>query len=192
MIAHHPPVESAAVLVARVRAGDQQALATLMERYRGAMVRAARRYLASASDVEDAVQDAWLAFARFGEDVRRPECIGAWLQVATGRAALVIARRLGRIRPMGDVSRLPGFPVWWDDQEHLDDDQYEAAVSSAIGRLNPRERSLVTLLMDDPQMPYASVSEALGRPIGSLGPTRQRALRKLRRDPGLSRLVVVA
>lgn len=192
MIAHHPPVEPAAVLVERFREGDQRALATLMDRYRGAMVRAARRYLESATDVEDAVQDAWLAFARFGADVRRPECIGAWLQVATGRAALVIARRLGRMRPVGDVSRLPGFPVWWDDQEHVDDEQYEAAVSDAIGRLNPRERSLVTLLMDDPQMPYSSVSEALGRPIGSLGPTRQRALRKLRHDPGLSRLVVVA
>ena len=39
---------------------------------------------------------------------------------------------------------------------------------------------------------YAAISEAVHRPIGSLGPTRRRILTKLRQHPAMERLAVAA
>jgi DNA-directed RNA polymerase specialized sigma24 family protein len=41
-------------------------------------------------------------------------------------------------------------------------------------------RQLLRILMADPPPSYADVSEALSMPIGSIGPTRARCLRRLR------------
>ena len=38
----------------------------------------------------------------------------------------------------------------------------------------------MTLLMEDPPVSYAEISDELGLPIGSIGPTRARCLAKLR------------
>ena len=38
-------------------------------------------------------------------------------------------------------------------------------------------------------MPYAQISAQLGIPVGSIGPTRNRCLDKLRRDPAIAALI---
>jgi hypothetical protein len=39
---------------------------------------------------------------------------------------------------------------------------------------------MLGMLMADPPVPYAEISETLGVPIGSIGPIRGRCLEKLR------------
>jgi DNA-directed RNA polymerase specialized sigma24 family protein len=55
-----------------------------------------------------------------------------------------------------------------------------ASLVAAYERLPARHRRLLTLLLTDPPASYAVISEALGMPIGSIGPTRARALARLR------------
>jgi hypothetical protein len=45
------------------------------------------------------------------------------------------------------------------------------------------------MLIEDPPLPYAEISARLGIPVGSIGPTRRRCLRKLRRHPAIAALI---
>lgn len=54
------------------------------------------------------------------------------------------------------------------------------ALLMGLAELPDRQRSLLMLLLEDPPLPYEEVSARLGLPIGSIGPTRGRALTRLR------------
>ena len=53
-------------------------------------------------------------------------------------------------------------------------------VRIAVSQLPPQWKRLMELLMADPPLSYAEISDQLGLPIGSIGPTRGRCLAKLR------------
>jgi hypothetical protein len=48
---------------------------------------------------------------------------------------------------------------------------------------------LLEVLMDAPLASYEEVAEVVGMPIGSIGPTRQRCLERLRGAPVLIELI---
>jgi hypothetical protein len=49
-----------------------------------------------------------------------------------------------------------------------------------MAHLPQRWQRLLELLMSDPPASYAEISDELGLPIGSIGPTRGRCLARLR------------
>ena len=52
----------------------------------------------------------------------------------------------------------------------------------AFERLGERDQLVLTLTVTaDPAIPYAEIARRLGCPVGSIGPTRQRALWRLQR-----------
>jgi DNA-directed RNA polymerase specialized sigma24 family protein len=53
-------------------------------------------------------------------------------------------------------------------------------VREAITRLPHRWQRLMEMLMSDPPASYAEISDELGLPVGSIGPTRGRCLARLR------------
>jgi DNA-directed RNA polymerase specialized sigma24 family protein len=55
-------------------------------------------------------------------------------------------------------------------------------VRSALGTLPPHQRTLLLVLHSGPARSYEAVGAALGMPVGSIGPTRGRALERLRRE----------
>jgi DNA-directed RNA polymerase specialized sigma24 family protein len=56
----------------------------------------------------------------------------------------------------------------------------DAALWRSFSRLRAADQALLRLLMADPRPPYEEIAAALDVPIGSIGPTRQRALARLR------------
>ena len=56
------------------------------------------------------------------------------------------------------------------------------SVNGALKRLREADRRLMEMLMDTDRPDYASISRRTERPLGSIGPTRQRILSRLRRD----------
>ena len=66
--------------------------------------------------------------------------------------------------------------------------QRQAALREAFIDLPPSGQRLITLLTQDPPVPYAEISAELGIPVGSIGPTRARYLDKLRRHPAVAAL----
>lgn len=74
-------------LVRSARAGDESAFARLYERY-GRVVHALLLARASRPDVEDLVQDVFLAAWRRLDDLRDPAAFGGWIaMIARNRAA---------------------------------------------------------------------------------------------------------
>ena len=52
-------------------------------------------------------------------------------------------------------------------------------VREAVSQLPRRWQQLMELLMSDPPVSYAEISDRLGLPVGSIGPTRRRCLARL-------------
>jgi RNA polymerase sigma factor (sigma-70 family) len=174
--------------LARHRLGDRTALADLMRECGPAMTAVARRYVSAHHDAEDAVQDAWVSFVRAQHTIVHPERVAGWLCVTAARAALAIATRQSRCEPAADerIDRL-SCP-WVDDLDAIDDPRRRRMVRRAISRLSEREQELMSMLVDDEAITYEVISARTGRAIGSIGPTRQRVLTKLRRDPSIRAL----
>jgi DNA-directed RNA polymerase specialized sigma24 family protein len=59
-------------------------------------------------------------------------------------------------------------------------DELDQVVRDAMSRLPTRWQRLLELLMADPPVSYAEISDQLGVPVGSIGPTRGRCLAQLR------------
>jgi RNA polymerase sigma factor (sigma-70 family) len=67
----------------------------------------------------------------------------------------------------------------------LDDLQQQHRVREALDRLDPRSRQLLELLfLQEEPLPYGEIAARLGIAEGSIGPTRARALEKLRKLMG--------
>ena len=73
-------------------------------------------------------------------------------------------------------------------EERVSDDATLAAVLRAFGQLSPEDQQLMRLLCAVPPLDYQTIAEMLGRPIGSIGPTRARCLERLKRllPPGFN------
>ncbi|MDP9283493.1 MAG: RNA polymerase subunit sigma-24, partial [Actinomycetota bacterium] len=87
-----PPLD--AILVARLRQGDPEALGPIFDRYGAVAYRVAFRALRDNGLAEDAVQEAFLELWRRPEvydPARAP--LGSWICVLAHRRAVDIARR---------------------------------------------------------------------------------------------------
>jgi len=67
-----------------------------------------------------------------------------------------------------------------------------AALREACTRLPRCCQQLISMLTEDPPVPYAQISASLNIPVGSVGRRRSRCLDKLRRDPVIAALINAA
>jgi DNA-directed RNA polymerase specialized sigma24 family protein len=73
-------------------------------------------------------------------------------------------------------------------EERVSDDVTLRAVLTAFAQLSPEDQHLMRLLCAVPPLDYQTIAELLGRPIGSIGPTRARCLERLKKllPPGFN------
>jgi len=79
-----------------------------------------------------------------------------------------------------------------DMDEGMMRDERSQALRDALLELSPARRELLTLLLADPPLSYDEISNRLGIPIGSIGPTRARALEQLRNTDAMRALLASA
>jgi RNA polymerase sigma factor (sigma-70 family) len=167
-------------LVAQVRAGDEGAWVRLTDRYTNLLWSVARAMRLDRADAADAVQTTWLRLIERLDSLREPEHLGSWLVTTARRECLATLRRGARVR----TGLSDGWEELPDVTDPLDEallrEERDVALWKAFGRLNARCQTLLRALMADPPPSYAEVSQALGLPVGSIGPTRQRCLNTLR------------
>jgi RNA polymerase sigma factor (sigma-70 family) len=183
-----PPYRSTSDLVAAAAAGDQAAWNQLVHRYSGLLWSVARALRLAPADADDAMQGTWLRLINRLSQIRDPECIGAWLATTMRRESIRVLERKGRAIPSEDVDELAGEDPGEIDAELLRDER-DAILWRAFSRLPASDQALLQLLATEPAPSYEEIAAALDMPIGSIGPTRERALARLGRD---QRLIAVA
>jgi RNA polymerase sigma-70 factor, ECF subfamily len=148
-----------AELLDRVRAGDEQAFATLVGRYQATLLTIAAGYVPSRAVAEEVVQDTWFGVLRGLGGFEGRSSFRTWLLrilVNRARTAGTRERRSVAVRdmaPVVDQSRFDPTGHWsappelW--LEHLDDQvmaaKMAARVRLAIGELPARQREVVQL-----------------------------------------------
>lgn len=165
--------------------GDQAAWNMLVERFSGLVWATVRAYRLASNDRAEVVQTTWLRLVEHLDRIREPERLGAWL-ATTARHECLRQLRLGARETV--TSAVEQFDRPSDaalDQDVLSAER-DAALWQAFAGLGERCQALLRLLMADVAPSYEEVSAALDMPIGAIGPTRQRCLERLRRDPRLA------
>ena len=175
------PDGDVAALVLAAAAGDQVAWDGIVERYHRLVWAVVRSYRLSASDAADVTQITWLRLVEHLGSIRDPARVGAWLATTARREAL----RLSRQR-RADLDRTTevDLVVLPSDSPSVEDallrDEADAALHRALRGLGDRCQQLLRALACSPPAHYDEISQALGMPVGSIGPTRGRCLDRLR------------
>jgi RNA polymerase sigma factor (sigma-70 family) len=179
-------------LVMRARKGDSDAWDALVERFAPLIWSICRRYRLEDADANDVGQYVWLQLVDQLDAVHDPAALAGWLATTTRRECFRVLRAARRQQAFGqvlDVETIPDEQTGMAEHELLVAERH-AAVREAFNRLPAPGRQLVAMLIEDPPVPYSEISAKLGIPVGSIGPTRQRCLDKLRRDPAIAALMI--
>jgi len=161
--------------------GDQAAWDALVERFTSLLWSITRSYRLTDADAADVVQTTWLRLVEHLGRIDDPQRLAGWLATTARRECLQQIKRSGRERPTSDTEPWDGLaaPDPAVDQALLLGER-NAALWQALALLSEPCRRLLRVLMASPPPPYTDVAAALGMPVGSIGPTRQRCLKRLR------------
>lgn len=179
-------------LVLAARRGQQSAWDDLVVRFSPLVHGIVRRYRLQGSDVEDVVQTLWLRLVEHLDDLREPAALPGWIVATARNECLRLLRTRRRTQPVDPLG--PGIDHEPPDTARLDEEVVEdlervgrhELLLRAFAELSEQHRQLLLVLVEDPPPSYAEISARLGIPIGSIGPTRARALQRIRENPAVA------
>jgi RNA polymerase sigma factor (sigma-70 family) len=163
---------------------DTDWLAQRFEDHRPRLTAVAYRMLGSASEADDAVQEAWLRLSR--SDADAIENLGAWLTTVLSRVCLNVLQSR-RSRP--EVPLGPGVPEPAAGHDSGSDPEHEALLAEAIGlallvvldTLSPAER-VAFVLHDMFGMPFEAIAPIVGRNAPAARQLASRARRRVQQE----------
>jgi RNA polymerase sigma factor (sigma-70 family) len=167
-----------AVLVRRAADGDEAAWEALFEKYNGLVWWTARRFRLGDEQAADVVQMTWLRLVQHIGALRDPARLPVWLSTTARRRCIDVINQSGREQPLEESDAEPSLED--GPEEHALRRERLAIVRQAMRRLSDRQHQLLTMLVASPPVSYEEISRRLDIPIGSIGPTRARALNRLR------------
>lgn len=156
-------------------------IAELAEQYTGLLRGIGCQYRLTREEQEDAAQSTWLALCQNADQIRDPQCIPGWLATTMRRFSAAAIRRRRRESPASES--IDAFAAADRAPELADIVAFKHAtlrLRQAITQLPERERRLIQLQFGPTKPGYAQISRTMQMPIGSIGPVRGRALRRLR------------
>ena len=177
-------------LVARLRAGEEDAFAALVGMYQSRLLRLAGTVVASRSVAEEVVQDTWLAVVRGVDRFEGRSSFKTWLFHILMNRARTTAGREHRTAslPDGDINdRFDGSGAWstppvpWSDQveDRLVAERLARRVREILPTLPDAQRQVV-VLRDIEGLASADVSELLGVTDGNQRVLLHRARARIR------------
>ena len=175
-------------LVEAAAAGEQQAWRELIDRYAVLIRSVCRCHRLGDADADDVAQMTWLRAVEHIDRLRDPDRFGAWIGTTARRECLRVLHGHKRVVPTADEMRNPLFAEHVDPDEVALTAERRTAVRRALTALPERQQTLLRLLHIEDAPSYEAISSALGMPIGSIGPTRGRALERLRKELRLAPL----
>jgi RNA polymerase sigma factor (sigma-70 family) len=171
-----------ATLVAAAAEGEAQAWRELIDRYAVLIRSVCRAHRLCDADAEDVAQLTWLRAVEHIGRLRDPDRFGAWVGTTARRECLRVLQGRKRVVPTCDEVRNPLFAPHADEEEIAVAAERRVAVRQALTVLPTKQRTLLRLLHSEREPSYDAISAQLGMPVGSIGPTRGRALERLRKE----------
>ena len=171
-----------AALVQRAAEGDHGAWERLVDQYARLIWSLTRDFKLGESDAADVFQATWLRLLEHIDRLEQPARVGSWLAATARNECLRSVAARKKVMLVQDDVTLNGGAAALEPEidERLLREERAQAVQDALSRLPWRWRRLVEMLMADPPVPYTEISDRLGLPVGSIGPTRGRCLERLR------------
>jgi len=168
-------------LLARAARRDPLAWEEIVRRYSGLVRARVRSLRLQDADAVDAVQLTWLRLAENCDRIEHPDRLGGWLTTTAYRECLRILRPTRQTaQPVDGLADTLPDPAAGPERTVLDIETAEE-VRAVVAELPARSRTLIQAMFADETRSYAEISQRTGIPVGSLGPTRARALHQLRR-----------
>jgi len=174
-------------LVEKALGGDAASWRALVEMHSGlvwSIIRGLGIYNADASDI---FQTVFVRLAERLQQIEDPEKLPGWLATTTKREVYELARsKHRRTDPTDSIAdRASSDPG--PDREVLDAETRDQ-VLAALARLPEESQQLLRMVVMRDDLSYNEISEALGIPVGSIGPKRARCLEKLAATPEIAAL----
>jgi RNA polymerase sigma factor (sigma-70 family) len=175
----HHPTPTTTDLLRIAEGGDPTAWEQIVRRYEPAVAAMITTYRLQEADARDATQRTWLRLLECHQQIREPEALGGWLKTTARRECLRILAEQRRADPLPEVAEYADTAV--DVERSVVEVDQARQLRGLLSTLPTRSFALLSSLFQDDPPGYAQLAAATGIPVGSIGPTRARALRKLRR-----------
>jgi RNA polymerase sigma factor (sigma-70 family) len=160
--------------------GDRTAWNAIVDRYNRLVWSVVRSFRLGDAASADVSQTVWLRLVENLDRIREPERLPSWLAATARNEALRTLRSSQRVVPTEFDFDLEDESVA-DIDETLIRDERLSRLGRAFKKISADCRQLLRLLAADPPLDYDTISELIGRPKGSIGPTRARCIAKLHR-----------
>ena len=151
------------MLILRCQAGDEEALAAMIERYSVRLRLFLRKLSGNSAAADDLLQDVWLDVFQKINRLRVPEAFPAWLyRIARDKAYRELRRRsIARLvvdEPLDPEATVEDAPFSPEDA---------AAVRAAIDEIAPEHREVLMLRFIE-GMSYEQIAQVIERPVGTV------------------------
>ncbi len=168
-----------AELVAAASAGRACAWSEIVVRYERLVLGVVTSFRLQEADSADAAANTWLRAMEGLPALRDPDRLGGWLRTIARRECLAVLRQTVFEEP-ADVAAA-GVPAAEPGPEAVVVAcEVGRAIADAMADLPGRGRRLILALFYLPRVSYTTMAATADMPIGSIGPTRKRALGALR------------
>jgi RNA polymerase sigma factor (sigma-70 family) len=173
-------------LLDRLHDRDETTWTSVVQSHELRLRRLGHSYRLGRQEVEDALQRTWMSLMTHAAQIRDSRCLGAWLSSTMRNECLRPLRSPGRVREelVDDWASYEARCEGEDESDALPEllDRRELAMRiwEFVDHLPPSQRAVIRALYAQEDASYADVSARTGMPVGGIGPTRQRALRRLR------------
>ena len=172
--------QHAADLFVRWRDGDSRAMDELVRLMSPLLWHVVRAYGLDHALTQDVVQTTWLTLVRRHETILDPQAVSGWLTMCARREAWRVGKQHRLDEAKEAESLEPHLPLHESAEQTAATDDESRRLWVAVGVLNERCQRLLRIVAFEDRPDYARIAEDLAMPVGSIGPTRQRCLAKLR------------
>lgn len=174
-------------LVRGAAAGDQRAWDIIVSRYERLVWATVRNTGLDRTEAQDVAQTTWARLVQRIGEIRDPAALGGWLATTARREAIRAVQRSRRTVPTESFDDLPAGGDQADAflATELVRREEASEVSRALSQITERCRRLLRIWSLEPRPSYDEISASMDdMPIGSIGPTLQRCLARLRTQLG--------
>jgi RNA polymerase sigma factor (sigma-70 family) len=172
-------------LIQRCRRGSSGAWQQVLNRYERLVFSIPLRYGLSRDDAADVAQITFTALVKNMDKLVDDSRLGAWLSTVARRNTWRLLERRRREMPSehleGTSLAESAVALGKSDAESIEHWELSDWLDTGLSQLNEKCRNLLTALHFRPELSsYAEVAEHFGMPLGSIGPTRARCLKRLK------------